>query len=81
MVKNLRPIASLLLAAALLQIALAVYVFYRTRVQAPLTGVDKTGFDLATTAPVGGVVIAETLDPNDPSVAVPEGFVPGETGK
>lgn len=71
----------LFLYTALVQIALAAYVFYRTRVQAPLTEVDKTSFDLATTAPVGGVVISDTLDPDDPSVAVPEGFVPGEEEK
>jgi hypothetical protein len=50
-------------------------VLYRTRVQASPIEVDKTSFDLATTASVGGVVVSETLDPNDPSVAVPEGFV------
>ncbi|HVU19593.1 MAG TPA: MFS transporter [Rhizomicrobium sp.] len=71
----------LFLYTALVQIALAAYVFYRTRVQATLTEVDKTSFDLATTAPVGGVVISETLDPNDPSVAVPEGYVANAEAK
>jgi MFS family permease len=76
----------LFLFTAVVQALLAAYVFYRTRVQATLTVVDKTSFDLATTAQVGGVVTAETLDVNDPSVAVPEGFVPAmpaddETGE
>jgi MFS family permease len=65
----------LFLFTAAVQALLAVYLLYRTRVQAPLTVIDKTSFDLATTAQVGGVVTSETLDPNDPSVAVPEGFV------
>lgn len=65
----------LFLFTALVEAVLAAYVLYRTRVQAASETVDKTSFDLATTAPVGGVVISETLDPNDPSVAVPEGFV------
>jgi MFS family permease len=66
----------LFLFTALVQAALAVYVFHRTRVQASLRPVEKTGFDLAATAPVGAVVTAETLDPGDPSVAVPEAYPP-----
>ncbi|WP_458759992.1 MFS transporter [Afipia sp. TerB] len=65
----------LFLFTALVEAVLAAYVLYRTRVQVAMTETDKTSFDLATTAPVGGVVISETLDPDDPSVAVPEGFV------
>lgn len=65
----------LFLFTALVEAALAAYVFYRTRVQAASENADKTSFDLATTAPVGGIVISETLDPEDPSVGVPEGFV------
>jgi MFS family permease len=68
----------LFLFTAIVQALLAAYVFYRTRVQAPSEAVDKTDFDLATTAPVSCVVTAETLDVNDPSVAVPEGFVPAD---
>jgi MFS family permease len=68
----------LFLFTALVEAALAAYVFYRTRVQAASEAVDKTSFDLATTAPIGGVVMSETLDPDDPSVAVPEGFVKAE---
>lgn len=67
----------LFLFTALVQAALAVYVVYRTRVQAGTRTIDKTSFDLVTTSPVGGVVTSETLDPADPSVGVPEGFVPG----
>jgi len=65
----------LFLFTAAVQALLAAYLFYRTRVQASPTAVDKTSFDLAATAQVGGVFTAETLDPSDPSVAVPEGFV------
>ena len=43
--------------------------------QAPSEDADKTNFDLVTTAPVGCVVTSDELDPADPSVGVPEGFV------
>jgi MFS family permease len=63
---------ALFLFTAVMQGTLAVYVFYRTKVQASLSAPEKTEFDLAATAPVGAVVTGETLDPADPSVAVPE---------
>jgi MFS family permease len=66
----------LFLFTAIVQALLAGYVFYRSRVQASLATPDKTGFDLAATAPVGTVVTRETLDPADPSVAVPEAYTP-----
>jgi len=66
----------LFLFTAVVQALLAGYVFYRTRVQAQTPTPEKTEFDLAATAPVGTVVPSEPLDPADPSVAVPENFVP-----
>lgn len=63
---------ALFLFTALAQILLAIYVYHRMQVQASLEAPEKTGFDLATTASVGAVVPAETLDPADPSVAVPQ---------
>jgi MFS family permease len=66
----------LFLFTALVEAALAAYVLYRMRVQAPPDVTDKTSFDLVTTAPVGGVVTSDELDPADPSVGVPEGYVP-----
>ncbi len=51
---------ALFLFTAVAQALLAAYVFYRTRVMAPPP--EKTGFDLATTAPVGTVV---AVDPQD----------------
>ena len=67
---------ALFLFTAAAQGLLAVYVFYRTTVQAPLAAPEKTGFDLAAAAPVGAVVTGEQLDPLDPSVVVPEHYVP-----
>jgi MFS family permease len=55
---------------------LAVYVLYRTKVQPSLSAPEKTGFDLAATAPVGAMVTGDTPDPKDPSVAVPEAYSP-----
>ena len=65
---------SLFLFTAIAQGLLAVYVFYRTKVQASLSTPEKTDFDLASTAPVGAMVTGETPDPADPSVAVPEPY-------
>ena len=67
---------ALFLFTAAAQGLLAVYVFYRTTVQAPLAAPEKTEFDLAATAPVGAMVTGEQLDPFDPSVVVPEHYVP-----
>jgi MFS family permease len=69
------PLALFLFIAAA-QAALAVYVFYRTTVMASLSEPEKTGFDLAATAPVGAMVTGETLDITDPSVAVPDAYTP-----
>jgi MFS family permease len=63
---------ALFLFTAVVQGALAAYVFYRTTVQAAVSEPDKTHFDLAATAPVGAVVTGETLDLSDPLVVVPE---------
>lgn len=65
----------LFLFTAVVEAALALYVLYRMLVQAPSNITEKTSFDLVTTAPVGGVVTSDELDPADPSVGVPEGFV------
>jgi MFS family permease len=67
---------ALFLFAAITQALLAVFVLYRTTVQASLTPTEKTEFELATTAPVGAVVTHDAPDPADPSVAVPEPYVP-----
>ncbi len=58
------------------QILLACYVAYRIRIQEAVPEPEKTGFDLAATAPVGAVVTGEQLDPMDPSVMVPDHYPP-----
>jgi MFS family permease len=70
----------LFLYIAITQALLAGYVFYRTRVQSSLPTPHKTDFDIVTTAQVGTVVTSETLDPADPSVAVPEAYTPPPAG-
>ncbi len=55
---------------------MAAYIFYRTTVQEAVPEPDKTGFDLAATAPVGAVMTGEQLNPLDPSVVVPEHYTP-----
>ncbi len=67
---------SLFLFTAIIELALAGYVFHRTKVQSSLATPEKTGFDLATTAPVGAVFTSETPNPDDPLVVVPEPYPP-----
>jgi MFS family permease len=67
---------ALFLFTALTQGLLAIYVFHRMTVQPSLTSAEKTDFDLAATAPVGAMVTGEMPDPADPSVIVPESYVP-----
>ena len=67
---------ALFLFTAAAQASLAAYIFYRTTVQQAVPEPDKTGFDLAATAPVGAVVTGEQLNPLDPSVVVPEQYAP-----
>jgi hypothetical protein len=66
--------STLFLFTAIVEALLAAYVLYRIRVQASLEPPQKTGFDLGATAPVGGVVTTGIPDPQDPLVAVPQGY-------
>ena len=77
LMERIGPRALFLFMAAALGL-LAVYVFYRTRVQPSLAAPEKTEFDLATTAQVGAVVPTEELNPADEYVAVPEPYQPPE---
>lgn len=72
---------ALFLFTALVQALLAAYVFYRMRVQVSLAPPQKTEFDLAATALVGGVVTHDAPDPADPSVAVPQDYAPAEAAE
>ena len=67
---------ALFLFAAIMHALLAAFVLYRMTVQASLTPSEKIEFELATTAPVGAVVTPDAPDPTDPSVAIPEPYVP-----
>lgn len=50
---------------------LALFVISRLRVRPSPKDADKTSFDLAATAPVGGVISPASPDPADPNVVVP----------
>ena len=71
----LEPRALFLFIAAT-QGVLAVYVFYRTKVQASLTVDEKTDFEMSASAPEGTMLTPDVPDPNHPSVVVPPDFVP-----
>lgn len=63
--------STLFLFTALAQASLAAFAFTRLGKRAAPATADKTEFDLAATAPLGGVMSPEPLDPNDPNVATP----------
>jgi MFS family permease len=65
--------SALFLFTAIAQASLAAFAFTRLGKRAAPATADKTEFDLAATAPVGGVMSPEPLDPNDPNVATPPG--------
>jgi MFS family permease len=66
----------LFLFTALAQGGLALFAIARMKTRAAPPAVDKTGFDLAATAPVGAVIPPEPLDPADELVIVPEAVAP-----
>lgn len=74
---------ALFLFIAAVQLLLAAFVFYRTKVMPSLSAPEKTEFNLASTAAVGGVVTPEQPDLSDPLVVAPEPYAPrtgDETG-
>ncbi len=75
--RGLEPRALFLFIAAT-QALLAAYVFYRTKVQASLPVEEKTGFEMAASAPGGTMLTPDVPDPSDPSVVVPEDYVAGQ---
>ena len=72
--------STLFLFTAIAQASLAVFAFTRLAKRAAPATADKTEFDLAATAPLGGAMSPGPLDPNDPNVATPPSadVVPGD---
>jgi MFS family permease len=68
--------SGLFLFTAVVQLSLAVFVVFRISVRASTAAADKTGFDLASTAPMGAVITPELVDASHPMVVTPE-EVPG----
>jgi hypothetical protein len=63
--------STLSLFTAIVRASLAAFAFTRLGKRAAPATEDKTRFNLAATASVGGVMSPEPLDPNDPNVATP----------
>lgn len=61
----------LFLFIALVQVGLVIFAGARLRSRPGMATADKTEFDLAATAAVGGVMSPEPLDPDDPLVVTP----------
>ncbi len=70
--------STLFLFTATVQLALAAFVVTRLRTRATLSSAEKTDFDLAATAVVGGVISPEPLDLDDPEVAAPADPAPAD---
>jgi MFS family permease len=72
--------STLFLFTAITQASLAVFAFTRLGKRAAPATEDKTEFDLAATAPLGGPISPGPLDPNHPNVATPPDAdaVPGD---
>lgn len=68
--------AMLFLFTALAQGGLALFAIARMKTRASPPSVDKTGFDLAATAPIGAVIPPEPLDLTDELVIIPEAAAP-----
>ncbi|MEP3280188.1 MAG: MFS transporter [Stappiaceae bacterium] len=57
---------------AVVELCLALYLLWRMTMRAVEPDDEKTDWNLASTAPVGGVITADPLDESDPDVYVPE---------
>lgn len=68
--------AMLFLFTAFAQCGLALFALARMKTRAAPADEEKTGFDLAATAPVGAVISPEPLDPADDLVLVPDAVAP-----
>ena len=77
LIMNNFPIASYYLFIAILWLILGVYLLMRINARSVTPDEDKTDWNLATTAQVGGVITAEPLDESDPDVVIPETLVAG----
>jgi len=64
--------SALFLFTAMTQVTLAAFVLWRITVQASTAKADKTGFDLASTSPMGAVITPERVDAAHPLVRMPD---------
>lgn len=64
--------SSLFLFTAATQVTLAAFVLWRIAVQSSTAPADKTGFDLASTAPMGAVITPGPVDVDHPLVQMPD---------
>ena len=74
-IMNNFPIGSYYSFIAILWLILAAYLVIRINIRSVAPDEDKTDWNYATTAQVGGVITAEPLDESDPDVVVPETIV------
>ena len=69
------PIGSYYTFIAILWLCLGAYLLLRINIRSVVPDEEKTDWNLATTAQVGGVITAEPLDESDPDVVVPETII------
>ena len=73
-IMNAFPMSGLYGFVAVIEITLTAYLFWRIRVRSYKPEEEKTDWNLATTAPVGGVITADPLDESDPDVVLPSKY-------
>ncbi len=71
-IMNNFPISSYYSFIAILWVTLGGYLIWRMKVHTELPDQEKTDWNLATTAQVGGAITSEPLDESSPDVIVPE---------
>jgi MFS family permease len=56
--------------------ALALFVIFRVLLRKPTPGDERTGFDIFSTAPVGGALTPGPIPDDEPALEVPFGYTP-----
>ena len=64
-------LGGLFLFTAVTQLLMAAFAVVRMSIKASTAPADKTGFDLASTSPMGAVITPDPIDSADPLVAMP----------
>lgn len=68
--------SGLFLTIAAATVALALFVVFRVLLRRPAPGEERSGFDIFSTAPVGGALTPEPIRDDEPALENPFGYTP-----